>query len=119
MGGTCDADGGEHIGLELVAGVVEDDTELQGVGGGVDCVGEVGDAAGEAEIRVGGDEDGDGAAIFEGVEVALADVAGDPDGVEVGDGGDGGSVIEGALEFAGGGADIEHDSGDGCADGDG
>src|ERR1700734_126813 len=119
MGGTCDTDGGEHVSLELVAGVVEDDAELQGVGRGVDGVGEVGDAAGEAEIRVGGDEDGDGASIFEGVEIALEDVADDPDGVEIGDGGDGGGVIEGALELAGGGADVEHDSGDGGADGDG
>jgi hypothetical protein len=103
----------------LVAGIVEDDAKLESVGGGVDGVGEVGDVAGEAEAGVGGDEDGDGAAVLQGSEVALEDVADDPYGVEVGDGGDGGGVIERALELACGGADVEYGSGDGGADGDG
>ena len=51
-------------------------------------------------------------------EIALEDVADDPDGVDVGDGGDGGGVVERSLQLAGCGADVEHDAGDRRAEGD-
>ncbi len=48
---TRDADGGEHVGLEDVPWVGQDDAELEGAGGGIERIADVVDAAGELEVR--------------------------------------------------------------------
>ncbi len=105
--------------LRSVPRVGQDDAKLEGVGGGIECASPM-LATRPVSLRsgIGGNVDLDLAAGLESGEIALEDVADDPDGVDVGDGGDGSGVIEGALHLAGGGADVEDDSGDGGAEGD-
>ena len=116
-GGASNGEIGEHFGLEAMPGVGQDHAHLEGSTGGVHGIGDIGNLAVQRFARIGREGHVDGLRGADGTQVALKDIAEDPDGVEVGDGGDRTRVVERTLHFTAGRSDVEHRAADGCAQG--